>query len=41
MGEESKVNRNANASLNILFKGRCVIEGRELPKRLRRGEFGA
>jgi hypothetical protein len=35
------VNRNANASLNILFKGRCVIEGRELPKRLRRGEFGA
>jgi len=30
------VNRNMNASLNILFKGRCIIEGMEIPKRLRR-----
>ena len=30
------INRNLNASLNILYKGRCAIEGEELPKRFKR-----
>ncbi len=31
------INRNLNASLNILYKGQCVIYGQELPKRFKRG----
>ncbi len=34
------VNRNVNASLHILFKGICVIEGKELPKRFKRDPIG-
>ncbi len=30
------VNRNLNASLNILFRGRSIIEERKILKRLRR-----
>ncbi len=32
------INRNLNASLNILYKGRCVICGQEIPKRFKRGK---
>ncbi len=37
---EIVINRNLNASLNILYKAKCAIDGKEVPRRFKRKEYG-